>query len=205
VRRDDRADDADRGELGLVEEHAERRAVVAVGRDHRRRQDHDEADDDEDHGRAEQHVVGRDRRLQAREERQRPVQQAEPWARRRALEPLDRLTDRDGGRVAVLVIDAALGPAAYRRLEGVAASAVVGEHVHRRRRGREQDDVTGSASSAARATTSSITSTPAIRHSLRRTDVDDRDVGRVSGQRLGDPHPVGSDEDRLRAAAAAPR
>ena len=65
-----------RGELGLVEEDAERRAVVAVGRDHRRGQDHDEADDDEHHGRAEQHVVGGDRRLEAREERQRAVQQA---------------------------------------------------------------------------------------------------------------------------------
>ncbi len=76
VRGDGRSDDADGSELRLVQEDAERRAVVPVGRDHRGGQHHDEADDDEDHRGAEQDVVGGDRRLQAREERQRPVEQA---------------------------------------------------------------------------------------------------------------------------------
>ena len=121
VRRDDRADDADRGELGLVEEHAERRAVVAVGRDHRRGQDHDEADDDEDHRRSEQHVVGGDRRLQAREERQCPVQQARvlaPAVAARAVRPgLDRPRRRTGRRARHR-----RGPSAQRRTAASKAS-----------------------------------------------------------------------------------
>ena len=122
VRRDDRADDADRGELGLVEEDAERGAVVAVGRDHRRGQDHDQADDDEDHRRSEQHVVGGDRRLQAREERQRPVQQARALGpgrgSARAVRPgLDRTRRRTGRRARHR-----RGPSAQRRTAASKAS-----------------------------------------------------------------------------------
>ena len=158
------ADDADGRELRLVEEDAEGGAVVAVGGDHRGRQDHDQADDDEDHRRAEQDVVGRDRRLQPREERQRPVQHA--GSRGGAGRSPGR--DERGGRVAVLVIAPALGPPAHGGLEGVAPGAVVGEHVHRRGAGASRTTSPGTASAAARSTTSSITSTPALsRHSLR--------------------------------------
>ena len=74
--------------------------------------------------------------------------------------------------------------------EGVAAGPVVGEHVHGGRGRGEEDDVTRAGS------VESLGDDTVHDASLRRRDVDDTDIGRVSPQSLGEPLPVRPDEDR---------
>ncbi len=57
-RGDERSDQPDAGEARLVEEHGIRRAVVLVGGDHRRRQDHDQPDEQQRCGDPDEDVVG---------------------------------------------------------------------------------------------------------------------------------------------------
>ena len=57
-RQDERSDQPDAGEARLVEEHGIRRAVVLVGGDHRRRQDHDQPDEQQRCGDPDEDVVG---------------------------------------------------------------------------------------------------------------------------------------------------